>query len=139
MRRVLIIAYHFPPFRYWLASSHGPGQTSSPIRLGAHRTDSQIAGWSSPSGADHRDRLSGCLGTVEGQIRLDPKRGIHQQFSLPRAKTPNRVPPHTRLMKWLKPLLLFPDASKGWRGFAMDAISQLKEHTAVDAILTTSP
>lgn len=79
------------------------------------------------------------LGQWKSRFGLDPKRGVHQQFSLPRAKTPNRVLPHTRLMKWLKPLLLFPDSSKGWSSFALEAIAELKEHAAIDAILTTSP
>jgi glycosyltransferase involved in cell wall biosynthesis len=79
------------------------------------------------------------LGQWKSRFGLDPKRGVHQQFSLPQAKTPNRVLPHTRLIKWLKPLLLFPDSSNGWTSFALEAIRQLKEHMSIDAILTTSP
>jgi glycosyltransferase involved in cell wall biosynthesis len=79
------------------------------------------------------------LGQWKSRFGLDPKRGVHQQFSLPRAKTPNRVLPHTRLIKWLKPLLLFPDSSNGWTRFAVEAITQLKERMSIDAILTTSP
>jgi glycosyltransferase involved in cell wall biosynthesis len=140
MRRVLIIAYHFPPrpaigsLRPMGLARHLPRYGWEPIVLTPRLPDGprppvQIIE------TDYRD----VLGQWKARFGLDPERGVHQQFSLPRAKTPNRVLPHTRLMKWLKPLLLFPDTTKGWTGFAMDAISQLKEHTAVDAILTTSP
>jgi glycosyltransferase involved in cell wall biosynthesis len=140
MRRVLIVAYHFPPrpaigsLRPMGLARHLPRYGWEPVVLTPRlpegpRPPVQIIE------TDYQD----VLGQWKARFGLDPKRGVHQQFSLPQAKTPNRVLPHTRLMKWLKPLLLFPDSSKGWTDFAMDAISQIKEHTAFDAILTTSP
>lgn len=84
---------------------------------------------------DYRD----VLGLWKGRFGFDPKRGIHQQLGLPRAKTPNRSLPHTAFMKWLRPLLFFPDLTKGWMPFAADAIGQLKEQAPVHAIITTSP
>jgi glycosyltransferase involved in cell wall biosynthesis len=140
MRRVLLITYHFPPrpaigsLRPMGLARYLPRYGWDPIVLTPRLPDGprppvQIIE------TDYQD----VLGQWKSRFGLDPNQGIHQQFSLPWANTPNRVLPHTRLMKWLKPLLLFPDITKGWTVFAMDAIAQLKEHTAVDSIITTSP
>ena len=79
------------------------------------------------------------LGQWKSRFGFDPERGIHQQLHLPRAKTPNRSLPHSAFMKWLRPLLFFPDLTKGWMRFAAQAIADLKEHAPVDALVTTSP
>jgi len=79
------------------------------------------------------------LGQWKARFGFDAKRGLHQQLNLPRSKTANRTLPHTAFMKWLKPLVFFPDLTKGWMPFAAEAIAQLKERAPVDAIITTSP
>lgn len=140
MRRVLLITYHFPPrpasgsLRPMGLAKYLPRYGWEPIVLTPRLPDGPRPAVQIIE-TDYQD----VLGQWKSRFGLDPKRGVHQQFSLPQAKTPNRVLPHTQLMKWLKPLLLFPDITKGWTGFALEAIAQLKEHTAVDAILTTSP
>src|ERR1700687_2674073 len=140
MRRVLIIADHFTPraaigsLRPKGLAMHLPRYGWEPIVLTPRLPD----GPRPPVQIIETDYVD-ALGQWKARFGLDPKRGVHQQFSLPQGKTPNRVLPHTRVMKWLKPLLLFPDVTKGWTDFAMDAIRQLKEQTTIDAILTTSP
>src|SRR5450631_376180 len=140
MRRVLIIAYHFPPrpaigsLRPMGLAKHLPRYGWEPVVLTPRLPD----GPRPPVEIIETD-YQDVLGQWKSRFGLDPKRGVHQQFSLPRAKTPNRVLPHTRLIKWLKPLLLFPDSSNGWTHFAVEAITQLKERMSIDAILTTSP
>ena len=111
----------------------------SSIWLAADCADSTIAEWGTPFGSvietDYRD----LVGQWKSRAGLDPARGIHQQLGLPRAKIPSRLLPHTKLMKWLRPLLLFPDDTKGWIEFATDAFAQLKNGDPVDAILSTFP
>ncbi|HMH05843.1 MAG TPA: glycosyltransferase family 4 protein [Terriglobales bacterium] len=140
MPRVLLITYHFPPspaigsVRPMGLAKYLPQFGWEPVVLTPKLPDGPH-----PAVQIIETEYQDVLGLWKSRFGLDPKRGIHQQFSLPRAKTPNAVLPHTRLMKWLRPLLLFPDDTKGWTRFAMDAIARLKEQAPVDAIITTSP
>ncbi len=140
MRKVLIVTYHFPPrpaigsLRPMGLAKHLPRYGWEPIVLTPRLPEGPRPAVEIIE-TDYQDVL------VQWKARLgfDSKRSLHQQLHLPKAKTPNRVLPHTRVMKWLKPLLLFPDVTKGWTNFAMEAIAELKERTSIDAILTTSP
>jgi glycosyltransferase involved in cell wall biosynthesis len=140
MRKVLLITYHFPPslaigsLRPMGLAKYIPCYGWEPIVLTPRlpegpRPAVQIIE------TDCRD----ILGQWKSRLGFDPKRGIHQQLSLPLARKPNRVLPHTALMKWLRPLLFFPDLTKGWMPFATKAVAQLKKQTLVDAVVTTSP
>src|SRR5438874_415062 len=127
MRRVLLITYHFPP-RHTIGSVRPMGLAKY---LPQYGWKPRIITPRLPDGprrsahvieTDYRDQV----GQWKSRTGLDPARGIHQQLGLPRAKTPSKMLPHTKLMKWLRPLLLFPDDTKGWIEFAAEAIGQLK-------------
>jgi len=108
------------------------------VMAGSRRADPRLPGATRTSEyvveTDYRDVVNS--GKPVGP-RSHPRPS--QQFGLPRAKTPTKLPPHTRLMKWLRPLLLFPDDTKGWVELALDTITQLKERDSFDAILSSSP
>ena len=140
MRRVLLITYHYPPrptigsLRPMGLAKYLPQYGWQPIVL-TPRLPNGVRRSAHIIETDYRD----LVGQWKSRAGLDPARGIHQQLGLPRAKTPSRLLPHTKLMKWLRPLLLFPDDTKGWIEFATDAFAQLKNGDPVDAILSTSP
>ncbi len=140
MRRVLLITYHFPPrpaigpLRPMGLAKHLPRYGWEPIVLTPRLPDGPR-----PAARIIETDDYDVLGQWKSRFGLDPAVDIHRQLNLSRAKMPNSVPPHTRVMKWLRPLLLFPDDTKGWIRFAVDAIARLKEHTTVNAVLTTSP
>jgi glycosyltransferase involved in cell wall biosynthesis len=140
MRRVLIVTYHFPPrqsigsLRPMGLARHLPLYGWEPVVL-----TPQLPDGPRPAVNLIETGYQDVLSQWKSRLGFDPQRSVHQQLSLPKAKKPNRVLPHTRVMKWLKPLLLFPDVTKGWMPFAMEAVAELKKTTHVDAILTTSP
>ena len=109
MRRVLLITYHFPP-RPAIGSVRPMGLAKYLSRYGWQPVvlTPRLPGTTRASEhvveTDYRDVVK----QWKAKSGLDPAQGLHQQFGLPRAKTPTRLPLHTRLMKWVRPLLLFP-------------------------------
>ena len=145
MRRALLTTYHFPPgnaiglVRPMGLAKYLPRYGWEPVVLTPRLPDGPRPAGQIPRGQIIETGYQDILGQWKSRFGFDPKRGIHQQLSLPRAKTPNSSLPHTALMKWLRPLLFFPDLTKGWMPFATEAIRRLKEQAPVDAIITTSP
>jgi glycosyltransferase involved in cell wall biosynthesis len=145
MRRVLLTTYHFPPgnaiglIRPMGLAKYLPRFGWEPVVLTPMLADGPRSPGLVPEGELLETGYQDILGQWKSKFGFDPKRGIHQQLSLPRAKRPNSSLPHTAFMKWLKPLVFFPDLTKGWMPFAVDAITRLKQRAPVDAIITTSP
>ncbi len=75
----------------------------------------------------------------KAKFGLNPRLGVHEQFRLPLATTPNSKLLHTKLIDYLKGLLAYPDTAKGWIPFAVEAVAEFAKRGHVDAILTTSP
>jgi glycosyltransferase involved in cell wall biosynthesis len=140
MRRVLLITYHFPP-RATIGSVRPMGLAKYLSRYGWQPVvvTPRLPGATRPSEHVVETDYSDVVEQWKVKSGLDPSQGLHQQFGLPRTKIPSRLPLHTRLIKWLRPLLLFPDDTKGWIEIAVDTIAQLKERDTFDAILSTSP
>jgi Glycosyltransferase Family 4 len=72
------------------------------------------------------------------KLRMDPKKSVHAQLSLPEAKQKNTQLPHTFLLGQLKEVLTYPDPMKGWVRFACEEIDKLADHQ-FDAIISTAP
>jgi hypothetical protein len=68
---------------------------------------------------------------------LEGKRSLHEQLGLPLAQERDSSLTHTKILFLMRYLLTFPDSTKGWIPFAMQALEQKKD-MKVDVILTTS-
>ena len=80
------------------------------------------------------------LGHWKRKLRLDPQRGLHEQFGLRETGSgPNSPPLHTRVMESIRALITYPDDTKGWVAFGVDALSEVNRKFHIDAILSTSP
>jgi hypothetical protein len=88
MRRVLLITYHFPPrpasgsLRPMGLAKHLPRYGWEPIVLTPRLPDGPRPAVQIIE-TDYQD----VLGQWKSRFGLDPNRGVHQQFSLPLAKT----------------------------------------------------
>jgi glycosyltransferase involved in cell wall biosynthesis len=140
MRRVLLIAFAYPPVE--IIGSVRPAALTkylprfgweaivlTPERPGVRRGENVVE-----TGYRH------VLTDWKARLRLDRKRSLHEQFGLATASRPGSTLIHTRAVNFAKYFLTYPDEFKGWIPFALDAVEKIrKQNLGIDAILTTSP
>jgi glycosyltransferase involved in cell wall biosynthesis len=141
MKRVLVIAFFYPPF-----------QTVGSVRPAALAKFLPQFGWevtvltpkreaTRPESKDvietgYRDVLD----NWKARLRLDPKRSVHEQFSLPMSKDRASALMHTRLLNFARHLLSYPDQYRGWIPFGVNALLEIRrQNLTIDAVVTTSP
>ena len=140
MRRVLLITYHYPPqSAIGGVRPRGLAKYLSEYGWKAIVLTPKIPGGERPEGSlievGNRDALQ----DLKAKIGLNPHRQLHEQLRLPLSTKPNSRFLHTQAIDWLKRWLIYPDFTKGWIPFALQAITEFAKHEHVDAILTTSP
>ena len=140
MRKVLLIAYYYPPHR-----------TIGGVRPRALAKYLPDYGWEAtvltPRLPDSERTETGVIETgcrdvlqdFKAKFGLNPNLGLHDQLRLPHSAKPNSKSIHTRAIEWLKQWLAYPDSAKGWIPFATEALIAFARQRRVDAILTTSP
>jgi glycosyltransferase involved in cell wall biosynthesis len=80
------------------------------------------------------------LGDWKARLGLDRKKGIHERFGLSVAQRPGEVLLHTRALEYVKYLLTYPDSTKGWIPFAVEAVEEIRrQNQDISAIVTSSP
>ena len=79
------------------------------------------------------------LQTWKLRLGLEGTRSLHEQLSLSVAQERDSIHLHTRILSLMRYLITFPDATKGWIPFALQALTELKKTAKIDAILSTSP
>jgi hypothetical protein len=140
MKRVLLIAYAYPPCAE-IGAIRPAGLAKYLPRFGWEPTvlTVKLPGlrpvWAPVVETEDEDVLQ----TWKVRFGLEGGRSLHEQFGLPLAQERNSTLVHTKILFAMRYVLTFPDATKGWIPFAMQALEQIKESTRVDAIVTTSP
>ena len=141
MRRILLIAFYYPPVR--AVGSVRPAALAkylprfgwepivlTPALKGARRQSRLVIE------TGYRDVLQ----DWKDRLRLNRNTGVHEQLGLPLAKRPGATLPHTRLLSFAKYLLTYPDPCKGWIPSALDALRDIsRQNLDIAAIVTTSP
>lgn len=141
MRNLLLVTYSYPPIER--SGSRRPAALAKYLRkfgwnplvltpkTGGASRDSE---WVIET--DYRDIVA----DWKVKLHLDGQRGLHDSLRLPVSSRPDSEHPHTLLMYVAKKLLTYPDATKGWVPFAMQAIEELqRKKQRIDAILSTFP
>jgi len=139
IKRVLLIAYYYPPFpmigalrphglRKYLPE-HGWDVLVLTTRLESSRDDRSVIE------TDYRDILS----QWKKRLGFSSSRGLHDQLGLPVSSSPNRRLLHTRVIDAAKVLITYPDSMKGWVPFASKILPRLASTNKIDAIISTSP
>jgi glycosyltransferase involved in cell wall biosynthesis len=139
MRKVLLIAYYYPP-----QATAGALRPAGLVKYLPH------CGWEpivlTPRMAGDRGPKARLIETgdrdvlqdLKAKFGFDPQRKLHDQLHLSLGTAPNSKPLHSRAIEWFKRWLVY-DYTQGWIPFALEAVAEFAKHERVDAILTTSP
>jgi glycosyltransferase involved in cell wall biosynthesis len=140
MRRVLLLAYYYPP-RPSIGGLRPRGLAKYLPDYGweAIVLTPRVPGGNRPQGRVIETGDRDVLQDWKAKFGLNPRLALHQQLNLPLATKPNSRLLHTRAIDWLKRWLAYPDSTKGWIPFAAAAVAEFARQEQVDAILTTSP
>lgn len=140
MRRVLLIAYWYPPvdeigaIRPAALTKYLPRFGWDPLVL-TPASEARQAGKSILE-TGYRDVVA----EWKSRLRLDNQRSVHEQFRLPIASERGSEYAHTWALKLLRYLLTYPDPQKGWIPYAVSAVEKLRrDKVSIDAIVSTSP
>jgi len=140
VKKVLIVAYSFPP-RSGIGSQrpHGlakylPRYGWAPIILTA-----KLPG-KPPEGirvieTDYKDITK----NLKSGIGLSTEHSVHEQLGTIVSKGNNPVTWKSKVIKYCKEIILFPDNKRGWYRYAIDSASQLLKTEDISAIISTSP
>lgn len=140
MRRVLLITFQYPPSQD-IGAVRPKGLAKYLPRFGWEPVvlvPKLPTGNRPPQGVietGYRDVVA----SFKAKIGLDPNRGMQQQLDLKTSSQPGVVLPHGKLITWARTIVSYPDKTKGWIPFAVQAIQDLAKTDRMDAILSTSP
>ncbi len=141
LRRVLLIAFAYPPVQ--IVGSVRPAALAKYLpRFGweAMILTPKLQGTRRQSKSIVETEYRNILEDWKARLHLDRDRGVHEKFGLPVSQKPGVHPVHTRALDLAKYILSYPDPTKGWTPFALDAIRQIRrQNVDIDAIVTTSP
>ncbi len=140
MKSVLLIAHDYPPCPE-IGSLRPAGLAKYLPRFGWQATVLTVRhsgtrpSWAPVVETHDQDVLE----TWKMRFGLEGTRSLHDQLNLP--MTPNRDSHHvhTKILSIMRYLVAFPDSTKGWIPFALQALYELRKNMTVDAILSTSP
>jgi glycosyltransferase involved in cell wall biosynthesis len=141
LRRVLLIAFAYPPLQ--IVGSVRPAALAKYLpQFGweAIVLTPKLQGTRPSSRSIIETGYRDVLEDWKARFHLDRKRGLHEEFGLPQAKKPGVTPVHTRALGLAKYVLAYPDSTKGWTPFALEAVREIRrQNLKIDAIVTTSP
>jgi glycosyltransferase involved in cell wall biosynthesis len=141
LRRVLLIVSWYPPSEMvaavrpaalakYLPRFGWEAVVLTPKRQGIRRESKLVIE------TENRDILA----DWKARLGLDRKKGIHERFGLSVAQKPGEVLLHTRALEFIKYLLAYPDPTKGWVPFALEAVEEIRRQDQdISAIVTSSP
>ena len=139
MKKVLIISYFFPP-------SNAIG-AQRPYRLAKYFPQ---FGWEAivltpklsgkpPEGikiieTDYKDIVSG----IKSKVGFSPEKGVHEQLGIAVSRDFNYPTWKSKIIKFAKEIVGYPDNKKGWIKFAVESASEFLSKEKVDVIISTS-
>ncbi len=140
MKKVLIIAFFFPPYqtigsqRPYRLAKYFPKYGWEPIVLTARHSGNPPEGIKIIE-TDYKDIIS----NIKSNIGLDPVKGMHEQLGIKVSKNFQYPTIKSKSIKFLKEVITFPDVKKGWYKFALQAAFKFLDNEKVDIIISTSP
>ncbi len=139
MKKVLIIAFHFPPatnigaMRPYGLSKYLPLFGWEPVVLTVKA--------SCPRDCSARvieTEYDDVAGRVKASLGFDPRAGLHEQFNIDLPKNFAYSSWRSRAIKLAREIVTFPDEKKGWYGYALRAAVRTLKAEKIDAIISTS-
>jgi glycosyltransferase involved in cell wall biosynthesis len=140
MKRVLLIAYAYPPCPE-IGALRPAGLAKYLPRFGWEPTvlTVKLPGLRPSCAAVMETGDEDVLQAWKVRLGLEGKRSLHEQLGLPLTQKRDSQLMHTKVLFAMRYLLAFPDSTKGWIPFATQALHEIKKSMTVDAVLTTSP
>ena len=136
MKKVLIIAYDFPPnaggFRMCGLAKYLPKFGWEPIILtitSAEKPNTQFRVIQTP--------YYDVIGSWKKRFGLKPEEGVKKQFGITTHK--NKKSLMDSIIIFLSEIIAYPDMQKGWQSFAVKAGSELLQNEDIDAMISSSP
>ncbi len=139
MKKLLLIAYYFPPQsdtgaqRPHRIARYLPCFGWDPVVL-TTKASASLSGEMRLVLADYRDLLGAC----KRLFGFDPGRGLREQLSDGSRGTTPDPGAESRLIDTLKQIIAYPDEQRGWYRGAVRAASEFLGREKVDAIVSTS-
>jgi len=139
MKKVLIIAYSFPPRpdvgsqRPYRLAKYFPDFGWEPIVLTAKLLGEPPEGIKIIE-TNYKDIDS----AIKSRFGFNPEKGLHEQLGIRITKDFNYQTWKSKFIKLIKEIIYFPDAQRGWYKYALKSASECLEREEVDAIISTS-
>jgi glycosyltransferase involved in cell wall biosynthesis len=140
VKKVLIVAYHFPP-RPGVASLRPKGLAKFLPEFG---WETVVLTATLPGKTDERFKVvetpyRGDVGDVwKSRLRLNPDKGFQEQIGVPLAWRGSRRSVTRTLVRCLKSLLAYPDEQKYWYSPAVKEGAKLLQNSSFDALISSS-
>ncbi len=138
-KKVMIIAYHFPPLQaigsqrpYGLAK-YLPRFGWEPIILTIKRSGNSPFGIKVIA-TDYTDRIA----SIKKAIGFNSTKGVHEQLGIPETKNFDYSTWRSGTIKFWREIVAFPDRQKGWYKYAVKAASDFMDKEKVNAVISTS-
>ncbi len=139
MKKVLIISHPFPPLqavgsqRFYRLAKYFPKYGWEPVVLTVKRAGKP------PNGikvieTDYKDIVS----TIKSKIGFNPKKVFYKQLDIEVSKNFNHLTWKSKIIKFLKEVINFPDDRKRWYRFALKSASECLDKEMIDIIISTS-
>jgi Glycosyl transferase 4-like domain len=140
MKRVLLIAYAYPPCPE-IGAVRPAGLAKYLPRFGWEPTvlTVKLPGRRPTFARVVETGDEDVLQTWKIRFGLEGGRSLHEQLGLPVTQKRDSQLMHTKVLLAMRYVLTFPDSTKGWIPFAMQGLEEIRKSTSVDAIVTTSP
>jgi hypothetical protein len=129
---VLLIAFAYPPVQ--IVGSVRPAALAKYLpRFGWEATvlTPKLSGSRRQSKAIIETDYRNILEDWKARLHLERDRVVHEKFGLSVSKKPGVHPIHTRALELAKYILSYPDPTKGWTPFALEAIRRITGYQAV--------
>lgn len=139
MKKVLIIAYFFPPEtvvgsqRPYRLAKYFPRFGWEPVVLSVKRPGKPPEGIRIIE-TDYKD----IGGSIKSMIGFDPGKGVIQQSGITVSKGFVHTTLKSKIVKLFREVIAFPDSKRGWYKFALKSASEFLCKDSVDAIISTS-
>jgi glycosyltransferase involved in cell wall biosynthesis len=140
MKKCLLIAYFFPPYRNigalrpYKLSKYLPGCGWEPVVLTSKAPGIPPGGIRVIS-ADYKDVVA----SFKKAVGLDSGKSLHEKLNINVTKKYDYPTLKGKIIKGARDIITFPDEKKGWYGFAYKSACDFLDHNRVDAIISTSP
>ncbi|MFP3867799.1 MAG: glycosyltransferase [Desulfobacteraceae bacterium] len=140
MKKVLIIAYHFPPSpvmgsqRPYRLAKYFPSFGWQPTVLTAKLPGNPPEGITIVE-TEYKD----VLGLFKSRFGFNNQKGLHEQLGIAEPSSFASPTWKSKFIKNARKIIAFPERQIGWYKYALEAGSELLERENYDIIISTSP